>query len=184
MKFGVLEVSNWFWNSGARSFNGDIVILLKIDTGVLFRRVVGYAKKFLLQIIVMFADNMALVLPSAVTTRGSAPSAAVILLTGVPTPRARSSPTPPAATPVGCDMATTRGSIIRGFMEGIVSAKRGCRRARVVPAVPKKESQHDRRDGTRPASPSDGKSRCRGSPLLTSQMRGEIGFTTYAQRSC
>ena len=156
---------------------------------MLFGRVVGVAKKLLLQRNVTRADNVNAILPGAVTERGSASPATVFFRRSTPaSSRVGTVPTPSIATSVGCDMATAGASIL-GWRssEGIVTTKRGCGRAGVVPAVPgEMESQYDGRDGKRSCSPSGGKRGCRGSPLLVSHMRGDVSSssTIYAQRSC
>ena len=137
----VREGTNGIRNTGAGSLNGDIVILFEVYTGVLLGGVVGFTKELLLQTNVAPACDVVSVPPSTVTGRWFASSTAVFLLRATPaTSRVRSIPTPPvAATSVGGDMATARASILEGWSrEGVVTTKRGCGRAGVVPAVPRK----------------------------------------------
>lgn len=137
---GTRETSDGVWNPGTGSLDGDVVVLFKIDTGVLLGGVIGVTKKLFLQTLVTPAYDMGSVLPSTVTGRWFASSTAMLLLRGVPTSsRVGSFPTPPTATSVGCDMAAARASVMdRLSRKGVVTAKRGCRRAGVVPAVPKR----------------------------------------------
>jgi hypothetical protein len=105
----------------------------------LFGRIVEVTKKLLLQTNVTRAYDVGTVLPSTVTKLRVA-SSTILLLRSVPTAsRLGSIPTPPVATSVGCDMATARASVgDRWFRKGVVVTKGGCRRAGVVPAVPRK----------------------------------------------
>ena len=139
VKRGVGEGGKGFWNSGTGSFDGNIVVLLEINTGVLFGGVVEVAKKLLLQRVAARTNNVSPVLPSTVTKGRSVPAAApVLLLVGVPARgRVGTIHTPSVAT-VGCDMATASTSILDGLSrKGVVAAKRWCGRAGVVPAVPR-----------------------------------------------
>ena len=140
VKWGAYEGGNGVWDSGTGSLDGDIVVLFEIDAGVLFRRIVWVAKKFLLQTDVTRAHDVNTVLPGAEAKRCVASSTTRLLLRGVPTAsRVGSIRTPPAATSVGCDMATARTSVVdRRSSKGVVATKGGCRRAGVVPAVPRK----------------------------------------------
>jgi hypothetical protein len=88
-------------------------------------------------------------------------------------------------------MATTRTSAMgRRSSEGVVTAKRGSRRARVVPAAPRKGRVRlmENAMGQKSRSPrgGGGKRGCGGSPLLVSHVRGNIcsSSTVYAQRGC
>jgi hypothetical protein len=135
------EGGKGLWNSSTGSLDGNIVVLLEINTGVLFGRVVGVAEKFLLQKVAARANNVSPILPSTVTKSGSVAAAApVLLLVGVPAPgRVGTIHTPSVPTTVGCDMATTSTSIVDGLSrKGVVTAKRWCGRAGVVPAVPRR----------------------------------------------
>ena len=140
VEWGAPKGSNGVWNSGAGSLDGDIVVLFEIDTGVLLGRVVGFTKELLLQTNAAPAYDVVSIPPSTVTGRWFAPSTAVLLLRTTPA-AGRLGPvrTPPVAAFVGGDMATARASVLeRWFRKGVVTTKRGCGRAGVVPAVPRK----------------------------------------------
>ena len=138
---GVTEGSDGIWNSSAGSLDGDIVVLFEVYTGVLLGRIVGFTKKFLLQTNVTAARDVVSIPPSTETRRWLTPSTAMLLLRATPAAsRLGSVPTPlVAATSVGGDMATTGASVWNGWSrKGVVATKRGCGRAGVVPAVPRK----------------------------------------------
>ena len=138
---GIPKSSDGIWNSSAGGLDGDIVVLFEIDTGVLLGRVVGFTKKFLLQTDATPSYDVVSVPPSTVTRRWFTPSTAILLLRDTPAAsRVGSVPTPPVATTsVGGNMATAGASVWNGWSrKGVVATERGCGRAGVVPAVPRK----------------------------------------------
>jgi hypothetical protein len=61
------ELENWLWNIVSRSFNWDIIVLLEVDTGLLFGWVVLNTEELTLHADVGRAWNMLAITPLSIT---------------------------------------------------------------------------------------------------------------------
>jgi hypothetical protein len=72
----VCETCDGLGNTLTRGLDGDVIVLLEVDTGVLLGGVVGHAKQVALETLVGRAGNVLAVLPGAVTRSASTSRAA------------------------------------------------------------------------------------------------------------
>jgi hypothetical protein len=76
----VCETCDGFGNTLTRGLNGDVIVLLEVDTGVLLGGVVGHAKEIALKTLVGRARDVLAVLPGTVTRSASTSRAATTRL--------------------------------------------------------------------------------------------------------
>jgi len=81
---GVAELGNGLGDILSRSFNGDVIVLFEVDTGLLLGRVLGNAEEFTLETWVCGPGNVFAVLPLSISVTTSTAAAAATRRAAVP----------------------------------------------------------------------------------------------------
>ncbi len=140
---GVRKLSDRLWHTSTSGLDGNIVVLLEVDTGLLLGRIVVLAIELLLHADVAAAGDVLAVLPDSETkglTGTTIPAGGTSTLVAIGLRAVAPSTSPSAAAASGAAEATSSTSegSVSSRSTTVTAARRRSGRAGVSPAVPVK----------------------------------------------
>ena len=178
----VRKLSNRLWHTSTSGLDGNVVVLLEIDTSVLLGGVILLAEELLLHAHVTAAGDVLALLPSTITegltgaTVAAARSSSAMVAIGLAVAPSTTTSTAAASKAAEATATTAVASISFKPPTTITAAGRRSGRAGVVPAVPVGKCERDGRHvaGSDKDVPVGRNRGIGGSPLRVPHMRRHI----------